>query len=220
MYAAVIGSELIGKIISSVFWGRCSDKIGNITILTLVSVLMPAVPLLWMLSPNVIYLMLVQLLSGIIWAGFDISTWSWMHKTIPPDRKPRYLTYIFSLNSFSKAAGALIGILLLGLNMEFLGSSILSLFFISGILRLIVAVYALPSLRNMSEPAEQFVYENHNHIEADATHKTDTGNHKDLLYRPQSLAGYGRGSVMQASPPGRSKDSAGQKGGLFYRPQE
>jgi len=220
MYAAVIGSEFVGKILSSLFWGRSSDKIGDIPVVVLVSFIIPLVPLLWILSPNVIYLVIVQLLSGVAWAGYDISTWSWMHKNISPDKKPRYLTYVYSLNYFSKAAGASIGILLLGLNWQFWGSSILGLFFVSGILRFIIALFCQSGFRNMVETADQFSASEPNRANTAATDYTDKVYREGMYHRPELRAAYRKDADARSGNRGSGETGEQGKRGLLYRPQE
>lgn len=231
MFAAVIGSELLGKILSSLLWGRYSDNIGDIPIVILVSFLMPLVPLLWILSSNLIYLILIQLLSGIIWAGFEVGTWSWMHKNTPPDRKPRYLTYVFSLDCFSRSVGAFIGILLLGFNWVFLGSSILGIFLISGLLRFFIALYSLPGLKNMAaEPGElgngSFEGRDVDKNKA-ATHSSSHGGEKDkvnpsrvILRDPQEWAEYRKKAQAESFYRRRGDDNLGQRRGQTHNPQE
>ena len=220
MYAAVVGSEFVGKILSSLFWGRYSDKFGDIPVVVLVSFIIPLIPLFWILSPNIIYLIAVQLLSGIVWAGYDISTWGWMHKNIAPDKKPRYLTYIYSLNSFSKAAGASIGILLLSLNIQFLGSSILGLFFISGLLRFIIAVCTVFGLRDIVESAEQTGEGGLNPVDTSATNGTGKVYREGMYHRPQEWAAYRQDAENRLRAQRRKELGEEEKRGLLYRPQE
>ena len=220
MYAAVVGSEFVGKILSSLFWGRCSDRIGDIPVVILVSFIVPLIPLLWILSPNVIYLVAVQLLSGIAWAGYDISTWSWMHKNVSPDKKPRYLTYVFSLNSFAKAAGASIGIFLLGLNLQFWGSSILGLFFVSGLLRFVIALFSVSGLRSIAESSEHFSESELNHAGVNTTRGTSKVYREGMYYRPEEWESYRRDAEARSYARRREEASEQGKRGLLYRPQE
>jgi len=45
--------------------GRAADRIGNLKVMYATSVLVPLIPLLWLVSTNLVYLIVVQVFSGL-----------------------------------------------------------------------------------------------------------------------------------------------------------
>lgn len=65
------------------FWGRASDKFGNRWVMIITSCIIPTLPLWWLLSPNFYYLLLVQVVSGLAWGGFSLSTGNYLYDIRP-----------------------------------------------------------------------------------------------------------------------------------------
>jgi len=64
-------------------WGRFSDKHGNRIMMLGCSIAIPIVPMLWMVMPNFYYLLAVQLISGLVWSGFNLSTANYLYDIRP-----------------------------------------------------------------------------------------------------------------------------------------
>jgi len=152
-FTAIISCEYIARILSLTVWGRLVDKLGSLRILNAVAYLIPFVPVLWLFSRDFAFLAGVQIISGTVWAAFDLSVQTFIYKATPPDQRLRYIVYHRSLTSFCVAAGSITGALMLNGLFAISGSQILSLFLISGILRMVVARAMLPklSLRGIPE---------------------------------------------------------------------
>ncbi|MEZ5573494.1 MAG: MFS transporter [Halioglobus sp.] len=65
------------------FWGRFTDRHGNRLAILLTGSLLPCLPLLWLVSPNFYYLLLVQVVSGALWSGFSLSTSNFLYDLRP-----------------------------------------------------------------------------------------------------------------------------------------
>lgn len=65
------------------FWGSVSDHHGNRLIMILSSVIIPIVPFLWLVSDNYFWLLGTQLLSGISWSGFNLTTGNYLYDIRP-----------------------------------------------------------------------------------------------------------------------------------------
>jgi len=65
------------------FWGRFSDRFGNHLVMIISSCMIPIIPLLWLVSPNHYYLLLVQVISGVFWSGFTLSTANYLYDIRP-----------------------------------------------------------------------------------------------------------------------------------------
>ena len=81
----MISAEYIARIISLTFWGRMVDNTGSIRVMGIVSRFIPLIPILWLFSHNIVYLVAIQLVSGTIWAAFDLSRQTFVYKETPKD---------------------------------------------------------------------------------------------------------------------------------------
>ncbi|MEZ5490235.1 MAG: MFS transporter [Gammaproteobacteria bacterium] len=65
------------------FWGRFGDRFGNHLMMVICSCSIPLIPLLWLVSPEPLYLICVQIVSGIFWSGFTLSTANYLYDIRP-----------------------------------------------------------------------------------------------------------------------------------------
>jgi len=149
-YTLIISVEFLARVISGPFWGRFADKSGNIKVLTIVSRIVPVLPICWIFSTNIAYLAFIQILSGICWGAFDLSTQSYLYKVAPPPKKLRYIVYTRSLMLISTAIGGLLGTFLVQNVFQTFGSRLLSVFMISGFLRAVVVMFLIPKLIDLA----------------------------------------------------------------------
>ena len=153
-YTLIVCTEYLARIISLGLWGRYLDKVGGPKVLVIVSCLIPFVPILWLFSSRVPYLVIVQLCSGALWAAFDVSRQTHIYQAAPEGKRFRYILYHRSLSTLSLAVGALAGGYLLNFVPPIFGNKILGIFLASGLLRLLVLIGLLPSLRGSDSVAQ------------------------------------------------------------------
>ncbi len=128
---ASVGAGLV----SFPIWGRHADAVGNAKILKLTSFLIPAIPLLWMISPVPAYLVCVEIFSGFVWGGFNLCVLNFIYDAVSSGKRIRCLSYFSFINGIALFLGALIGGFLVEHSLPFHGSAILTVFLISGALR-------------------------------------------------------------------------------------
>ena len=145
-YILVISAEYIARIISLTFWGRMVDNTGSIRVMGIVSRFIPLIPVLWLFSHNIVYLVAIQLVSGTIWAAFDLSRQTFVYKETPKDLRLHYIVYQRTLITFAVAGGALVGALVFDHVFPVFGSSILGLFLVSGVVRFLIVAGLFPGL--------------------------------------------------------------------------
>ncbi len=149
-YTIIISVEFMARVISGPFWGKFADKEGNIKVLKIVSRIVPALPICWLFSTNIGYLAFVQVLSGVCWGAFDLSTQSYLYKVAPAAKKLRYIVYTRSLMLFSVAIGGLAGSLLIKDIFEIFGSKLLTIFMFSGFMRALIVMFLIPRLIDLA----------------------------------------------------------------------
>jgi hypothetical protein len=154
-FAIILASDFIAKVISAPFWGRYCDKAYNIPLIGKLGILIPFIPILWIFSHNIIYLVIIQFCSGVLWAGFDVCSRTVIYKNAPPDKRPGYIIYRKSITALCQAAGAFSGVLLLGILPPVFGNVIFSMFLVSSAVRFLLARNLLSKVRIREKHIEE-----------------------------------------------------------------
>jgi MFS family permease len=157
-FMANTGISVLAQFLTLAQWGRISDVFGNRRVLSVTGVMLPLMPLLWLVSPNFWYLLPVQFLSGLSWAGFTLSASNFLYDLISREKRATYLAIHSTLASTGIFCGALLGGYLgivLPARVEFFGiswawlSPLLGVFAVSAVLRTFVLLILLPKIREV-----------------------------------------------------------------------
>lgn len=155
-------ATVLAQVLSLSTWGRFSDAFGNRTVLVVAGSLVPLLPALWLVSDSFGYILFVQALGGLAWAGFGLAAGNYLYDLVPPERRTAYWAGHNVLNSAGAFGGAVLGgylstrmphtVSVLGAKLH--GSSGLwAVLLASAILRGIVAAHFLPRLRETRSEA-------------------------------------------------------------------
>ncbi len=134
-YIILISSNAVANILFQPFWGRRTDRYGNIRIVKITSYLMPFVPLLWLVSSNLYYLIIAEIYSGFVWSGFTLATTNFVYDASDPNNRTKHIALYNAVNGATTCIGALIGGFLAPHLPAILGYNLRTLFTISGIMR-------------------------------------------------------------------------------------
>ena len=130
-------------------WGMHADRVGYIKIIKSTSLLICFLPLLWIVNRNPLFLIIVQVFSGFLWAGFNISATNFIFDAVPSRERTRSIAYFNVINGSFLFAGAFIGGVLVKELPPIFGSKILTLFLTSSILRLAVTFMMILRLQEV-----------------------------------------------------------------------
>lgn len=143
-------------------WGRLGDAFGNRIILVVTGFLVSILPALWLLSTSFLFIVAIQVLGGLAWAGFHLSAGNFVYDTVAPSRRAAYSAVHNVLAALTTFVGAAFGgwlttqlstqAVLFGFEIE-LVSSLGWLFLISTIARLSTAIAFVPLLREVRSVA-------------------------------------------------------------------
>jgi len=147
-FTILSAAEILASFLLLGLWGRINDNQGSKIVILVSGLLIPLVPLLYLASPNFYFLLLVSLLSGAAWGGFNLAVSNFLFDASSPENRVKYVAYFNLLHGISIFVGAAAGGLLLNLTGNSV-SSIKSLFLISGLARLGVALFLFPAIREM-----------------------------------------------------------------------
>ena len=159
-FTALSGASVFAQYLMLSTWGRLADVYGNRLILIVTSVSLPVIPLLWLLSANFWWLLVFQVLSGLSWSGFTLSSGNLLYELVPRTRRAAYVAF----HNVGTAAGVFAGAML-GASLELwlpprsvlfgatgVLSNLLYLFALSGLTRAILATLLARRVREFRKP--------------------------------------------------------------------
>jgi len=165
-YMIVILSETIVRLLFMSVWGKLCDKYGEIAIIKFCSKVIPFIPFLWFFSififiyiPILIlpYLILLQIISGIVWSGFDLASSIFIFDAVSREKMALCLAYQRVISNILVFVGSLFGGLLATFSFK-IGfiNAILIVFMVSAIARFTIAYFMLPKLNDVRKDIAEF----------------------------------------------------------------
>ncbi|MCA9531853.1 MAG: MFS transporter [Myxococcales bacterium] len=132
-FTVLNGAVIVARIFASSYWGKVAGLFGNRRTLQVAGLLMVPLPALWLISDHVGYLLVLQLIAGVVWAGFDLAVVLSFFDCTTNENRSRVLAVYNAANGVAMIAGTLAGgVFFLHLGgaaylYVFLGSSLLRL---------------------------------------------------------------------------------------------
>lgn len=138
------------------YWGPLSDRFGNKKILNFCGGGLALASLLWIFSSNIYYLLAVQLFSGFLWSGYLLAGGNFLFDAVSAPKRARCTAYLNFITASLTLTGSLLGGWLLRYLQSFTDSigadpanPFLIIFGVSALLRLLSAVFFLPSFKEV-----------------------------------------------------------------------
>jgi MFS family permease len=140
-FTLITATTTVSGFVTVILWGKFCDRIGNKRILILTGLIIPLIPILWAFITDVKYLMLVEVLGGSVWAGFNLAASNYVYDSTSPEKRPRCIVYLNVLRGASIFIGAILGAFLsTRIPMLWYASTLPVIFIISGIMRIAVSL--------------------------------------------------------------------------------
>ncbi len=142
-------------------WGKLADSIGTVIVLKITSPIIALLPLLWIINQNVFFLMGIQIISGFVWSGFNLSASNFIYDAIPPEKRVRYISYFNVFNGLMASAGAFIGGFIIQYLPPLFSYNILTLLVISYVLRMSIVLifsFKLQEVRTVKKVSANEVF--------------------------------------------------------------
>jgi len=153
-YTLIIGAAILASFVTMGLWGKIIDKRGSKLVLKISGFLIPFSPLLLILGiyiPNptarFIYILVEEMFSGAVWAGFNLSTSSFLFDATEKDERVKYIAYYNFLTGVAIFLGALLGGVLIRVYPIWIISAIPCVFLTTGILRLFVTTILIKKVQ-------------------------------------------------------------------------
>jgi MFS family permease len=145
-------ASIATQFITLKLWGRISDRYGNRFVMLACSSMIPVIPILWLLSADFYFLLIVQAISGFFWSGFTLSTANYLYDIRP--HRTNFATYAAvqsALGAIAVFFGAILGGYLasqapfVAAILPFsLTSPLFLVFLFSGLMRAVVLIWFIP----------------------------------------------------------------------------
>jgi MFS family permease len=145
-YTIVVSFAAISSLVFLTYWGRRADLAGNIKVIRVTSCLLPVVPLLWLVSYNMYYLIFAEIISGFAWSGFNLAAVNFVYDASEAQNRTKHIAIFNTITCLAVFLGALIGGYLAPHLPALLGYQMRSLFTISGIFRGLVVIFLVRQL--------------------------------------------------------------------------
>lgn len=161
-YTMVVSTVVLAQFVVMRSWGAVSDQFGNRRIMLVCGTLVSINPMLWLISSKLWFVLLIQLYSGIFWAGFNLAAANFVFDAVTPQKRARCIAYQAIINGLFVLSGSLLGGVL-ATSMPFSWSAslawlvepsrFLALFVFSGVLRVVAVAWLLPRFREVRDVA-------------------------------------------------------------------
>ena len=165
-YTLIIVANLVCRLVFMPIWGKFADKYGNISVITITAKLIPLIPALYFISIflfpisailTLCYLIFVEALSGICWAGFDLCTSDYIYDAVSREKMALCVTYYNLIGNSGIFIGTVIGGILATLSYTFgIITPVLGVILLSATLRFLSAYFFLPQLGEVRKNIKQF----------------------------------------------------------------
>jgi len=149
-FTIVNSAATLATILAMRRWGLTGDTFGNRKIIAITAFLISIVPVLWLFSPDPVYLIVAQLFSGLVWAGFTLATANFLYDSVEPGQIAKYFAYQNIVIGVMAVLGALAGSFILDHAVQKIWpSNYLFVFLVSTMLRLAAAGIFVTRIREV-----------------------------------------------------------------------
>ncbi|MDF0675314.1 MAG: MFS transporter [Nitrospira sp.] len=159
-YGTWLAAGIIGQFLTLPAWGQFGDRFGNKALLSFTGLLVAFLPMLYLCGTTWVFLITVNFFGGVVWAGLGLGLNNYVFDAVQPTDRAKAVAVSSIVNAIGWSMGTVIGSWLIGTVPANLQIGALTLdppsnlpfiFFLSGLLRLIVSATLL---RTFHEPRE------------------------------------------------------------------
>jgi len=148
-FTMIAAASAVSSFVTMLFWGKYVDKVGAKNVLVISGFLIPAVPMLWALTANPLHLVVIEVFSGIVWAGFNLSVSAYVFDATERSQRTKEIAEYTLMVQVAVFFGAMLGSGILGFFPIGSKFSFLFIFVLSAILRLLIMLVFFRSIREL-----------------------------------------------------------------------
>ena len=98
-YGGWLAAGLLGQLLTLQAWGQFGDRFGNKAILSITGFTVPILPMLYLVSTNLGFLLAVNFLGGVIWAGLALGLQNYVFDSVRPEERAKAIALYSTVNS-------------------------------------------------------------------------------------------------------------------------
>lgn len=138
-YGGWLAAGLLGQLLTLQAWGQLGDRFGNKALLSITGFTVPFLPMLYLVSANLGFLLAVSFLGGVIWSGLALGLQNYVFDSVRPEDRAKAIALYSTANAVGWSVEHLSS------RIEWAGvilhpvSNLPVVFFLSGVLRLLVS---------------------------------------------------------------------------------
>jgi MFS family permease len=108
-FAVVVATEAVAMILAQRYWGGLADRFGDRPIMAVCGILVTLYPAAWFFITEPWHILFASVLSGIAWAGFDITSFNYLLDVTPEEHRHFYICDFRMLANIGIVAGPITG---------------------------------------------------------------------------------------------------------------
>jgi len=147
-FVVVISAVALAKVVSSSFWGEIVDSLGARKVFQITGLFIPLSILPWAFTGDPLLLILSQFFSGFIWAGYELSTFTFLLDATQPTERARVASYANIFTTSAALFGGVVGAIALTVGPVVLHEFGL-IFILSGVFRFISYFLFMPKIQEV-----------------------------------------------------------------------
>lgn len=155
-YAGWLAMGTLGQFLTLKHWGRISDRYGNKQVLRITGIIVPFLPMLYLIGTALPFLLCVNFLGGAVWAGLSLGLQNYVFDAVRQEDRPTGVAMANTVNAVGWFLGAMLGSWLATVMPDEVhvasfalhpASNLPLVFCVSGLLRLLVSACLLGTFR-------------------------------------------------------------------------
>jgi MFS family permease len=151
-YMVVILAGTTLSLFTLEIWGKIADKYGNYRVLCISSIIIPVIPILWILNSSVWYLIFVpSLATGIGWAGFHLAERNFIYDNVSQSKRGLAMSYYNVFWGIGIFLGASFGGLLIKYVHISIIQPIIAIFLFGAVMRMISVFFILSKIKEVKK---------------------------------------------------------------------
>jgi len=160
MYISMTIASSSASMLFHPIWGKIADRYGSVKIIKFCSIILSISPALWLISSNWFYLLFVNALGGLSWAGFGVSSGNFIFENVRREKRAFGVAYFNIFIGVGIFLGAAIsGLVIPFIPIKIFGNVLLTIFLASAILRLLLTLIFYPRIKEKRKVEEKPILE-------------------------------------------------------------
>ena len=151
-YIIIIFSATVFSLIVTEIWGKITDKYGNYFVLVITTIFIPIIPLIWILSPSLAYLILIPgIIRGVFWTGFNLATVNFIYDNVRNQKRGLAVSYFNMLSGIGIFLGATTSAILIKYLHIGKIEPVSAIFIFSSLLSMLVVFFGITQIREIKK---------------------------------------------------------------------